>query len=171
MTFLDEPGLVEIRLPVRNRRAVGNGSCRSIRANPAPFEAWIAGAALDVAIEAVFRDREDSLRGFVGLRRTIDGDRATFWRALIAATAPPSAGARATLMSWLTHVGKPTLLDAPPDSIELGVFNQWKSAGAIALPVGGLTDAQWANGPAWLRDGRQPRSAASSLAQAREDLG
>ncbi len=152
MTFLDEPGLVRsgFQFATEGRWETAHAFDS---ANPAPFEAWIAGAALDVAIEAVFRDREDSLRGFVGLRRTIDGDRATFWRALIAATAPPSAGARATLMSWLTHVGKPTLLDAPPDSIELGVFNQWKSAGAIALPVGGLTDAQWANGPAWLRDG------------------
>ena len=144
----------------------GNGVLQALRvsgvdahafdpADPAAFDLWLSAAAADVAVEAVYRDTEGRLRGFVGLRRSIGPgpDRAAFWRALLASSSSPSEGPRATLLSWLKHDGKPTLLDDPPDGIELGVFNQWKSAGAIALPFGRLSDAQWATGPAWLRDG------------------
>lgn len=152
MTFLDEPGLVRAGFQFST-----GGRWEAAHAfdpaNPASFDLWLEGAVLDVAVEAVFRDAENRLRGFIGLRRSIDRDRATFWRALIAAAAPPFAGPRATLLSWLEHDDKPSLLEDPPDGIELGVFNQWQSAGSIALPFGRLTDAQWVTGPAWLRDG------------------
>jgi hypothetical protein len=152
MTFLDEPGLVRsgFQFATEGRWETAHAFDP---ASPASFDSWLEGAALDVAVEAVFRDSDNQLRGFIGLRRSTGLNRAAFWRALLAATAPPDAGVRATLQSWLEHDGQPTLLDAPPDSIELGVFNQWRSAGAIALGPGGLTGAQWATGPAWLRDG------------------
>lgn len=120
------------------------------------LDAWLSTTASDVAIEAVFKDSTGKLLGFVGFRRILEEmeARRVFWKSLMEQSRAASKhDTSAYIEAWLWQMVTPLLLQNPPSSLELGVFNQWKSAGSIQL-VEGVELAQLVqSGPSWLRSG------------------
>jgi hypothetical protein len=117
---------------------------------------WITTADKDVAIEALYCDGTGALQGFIGFRRCLErsDDRRAFWlKALESSKAFKDRNPKDDMTAWLDLIGQPSLLDTPPDGIELGIFNQWHSSGPIALHSDRLTREDFATGPDWIRQG------------------
>jgi hypothetical protein len=111
-----------------------------------------------VALEAVFYDEARALAGFAGFRRTLlsPDERVRFWvpivrQARVAQWTSPSH-ALEDWLRWL-HLPATILATTPPSGFALGVFNQWKSAGAIEVGSAEPTSTDLENGPAWVREG------------------
>ena len=120
------------------------------------LERWLAAADKDIAVEALFCDAADVLRGFMGFRRCLDEieDRITFWTCVLAASkAMETRMPEDNWKAWLKLLDMPSLLDNPTDEIVLGVFNKWHSAVPFALRSERLTDNDIAVGPDWIRQG------------------
>jgi hypothetical protein len=115
---------------------------------------WLTAAGPDVAIEAIFHDSSKTICGFVGLRGEIADSvgRLEFWRSLLEQTKPARGHSISQLVdAW---VGQDrSFLNREPDRRELGVFNQWRSAGAVILESDRLTASDFKTGPVWLTNG------------------
>ncbi len=117
---------------------------------------WITAAGPNIAIESLFCDASRNRAGFIGFRRSVEHehDRCRFWIGVIEKTKPlRSLGPKEHIALWLDLLGQPSLLASPSDKIELGVWNQWKSAGAVPLHSERLTESDMRHGPDWSRQG------------------
>ncbi|MEB8388768.1 hypothetical protein OO012_16185 [Rhodobacteraceae bacterium KMM 6894] len=119
---------------------------------------WIENAGRNIAIEAVYTDTLGALAGFIGFRRVIEDpkERCTFWRNVLLQKSPHQAESPAKQAAvWLEILKQPQALEMPPNTIELGVFNCWKSAGTITQ-----TSEKWVPprdfaAPDWLHEGAE----------------
>lgn len=119
-------------------------------------EEWLAAADKDVAIESLFCDVAGGVRGFIGFRRFLENtpERCDYWLEVIERTKPLGLhGPEEHIALWLEILDQPSLLDTPAQGVELGVFNQWFSAGPISLHSDRLTGDDLQRGPDWLRRG------------------
>ena len=126
------------------------------RASPQVVTKWVAAAGEDVAIESLFCNASGDNRGFMGFRRSFEHsrDRCDFWLNVIETTKQlESQGPMGHLSAWLEILGQPSLLDSPAQGVELGVWNQWNSAGPVSLHSDRLTENDLQNGPDWIRQG------------------
>lgn len=124
--------------------------------DPLALRRWLAESRPDVAIESVYRTASGSLQGFFGFRRIFEDteERASFWEGVVKATeAHQSLAPGQQLAAWLGLLGVPSMLKATPSGTQLGVFNQWLSAGPVTLRGTRLIQADVASGPDWLRIG------------------
>lgn len=126
------------------------------RTDPCALRRWLADSGSNVAIESVYCNASGSLQGFFGFRRIFEDaeERASFWEGTVKATEeyqslPPGE----QLAAWLGLFGVPSMLEAKPAGTQLGVFNQWLSAGPVKLPGTRLNKADIVSGPDWLRTG------------------
>lgn len=117
---------------------------------------WLAESGPNVAIESVYCNASGDLQGFFGFRRIFEAaeERASFWEGVVKATeAYQSLAPRQQLVAWLGLLGVPYMLEATPSGTQLGVFNQWLSAGPVTLRGTRLSEGDIASGPDWLRIG------------------
>ncbi len=117
---------------------------------------WVAAAGKDVAIESLFCDAAGELKGFIGFRRCLEeeNDRLNFWTDVIAKAKQMTAqDPREHAAAWLAHLDQPSRLESAPDKFEMGVWNQWISAGSVLLHSDRLTESALRSGPDWLRQG------------------
>lgn len=117
---------------------------------------WLAESGSNVAIESVYRNASGGLQGFFGFRRIFKDaeERASFWEGVVkAAEAYQSLAPGQQLAAWLGLLGVPSMLKAKPSGTQLGVFNQWLSAGPVTLRGTRLNEADIVSGPDWLRIG------------------
>jgi hypothetical protein len=117
---------------------------------------WLATSGSNVAIESVYCDQGGALKGFFGFRQILESpeERTSFWQAVVEACAAfQSRAPRQQLVSWLDLLGKPSLLEMQPAGTQVGVFNQWLSAGPVTLRGERLDAADMQAGPDWLRNG------------------
>ncbi|MBW6496494.1 MAG: hypothetical protein K0B16_18450 [Burkholderiaceae bacterium] len=117
---------------------------------------WLAESGPNVAIESVYCDASGDLQGFFGFRRIFEDteERTSFWEGVVQATeAYQSVAPRQQLVAWLGLLRVPSMLEASPSGTQLGVFNQWQSAGPVTLRGTRLNEADIASGPDWLRSG------------------
>jgi hypothetical protein len=116
----------------------------------------LIAAGADVAIESVYGDGSAALKGFFGFRRQIENSdqRSSFWQDVVAASAAYESRAPGEqLAAWLALLGQPSLLGVESAGTQLGVFNQWISAGPVTLRGDRLERSELDTGPAWIRDG------------------
>jgi hypothetical protein len=116
---------------------------------------WFEQADDDVAIESVFCDQVGNLLGFVGFRKKISphDKRRDFWMNVLHVMASIELqGPAAHLGAWL-HLLEVGGLPDNPDGVEIGVFNQWRSAGTITPRSDRWAAYEIQNGPEWLRKG------------------
>lgn len=126
------------------------------RTDPRALRRWLTESGSNVAIESVYCNASGSLHGFFGFRRIIKDaeERASFWEGMLKAADPYQSRAPGEqLAAWLGLLGVPSVLEATPAGTELGVFNQWLSAGPVKLPGTRLNEADIVSGPDWLRIG------------------
>ena len=124
--------------------------------DPAILRDWLTDTGSNIAIESVYRDASGALQGFFGFRRVLrnSNQRSSFWRDILTASAAYQSRAPAEqLAAWLALLDAPSLLSLPPEGIQLGVFNQWLSAGPVTLHHDRLDRTDIESGPAWLRNG------------------
>jgi hypothetical protein len=124
--------------------------------DPHALRRWLAERGPNVAIESVYSDASGSLQGFFGFRRIFEDaeERASFWEGVVKATeAYQSLAPGQQLAAWLGLLGVPSMLKATPSGTQLGVFNQWLSAGPVTLRGTRLNEVDIASGPDWLRIG------------------
>ena len=117
---------------------------------------WLAESGPNVAIESVYCNASGDLQGFFGFRRIFEvaEERASFWEGVVKATeAYQSLAPGQQLAAWLGLLGVPSMLEATPSGTQLGVFNQWLSAGPVTLRGTRLREADIVSGPDWLRTG------------------
>jgi len=117
---------------------------------------WFVDAGPNVAIEGVYCDEARNFVGFFGFRRIIeDADqRISFWLSVIAASKAYQMQAPChQLAAWLSLMGVPSPFSSAPAGTQLGVFNQWLSAGPVNLNDGRLERQDVNAGPAWIREG------------------
>jgi len=117
---------------------------------------WIVAAGEDIAIESLFCDASGELRGFIGFRRSLGPtrDRSDFWLNVIEKTKPLELqGPHEHIAAWLEILGQPSMLEDPAHGVELGVFNQWNSAGPVTLHSDRLTEDDLQHGPDWILRG------------------
>ncbi len=125
-------------------------------ADPLALRRWLAESGPNVAIESVYRNASNGLHGFFGFRHILEDaeERESFWEGVVKATAAyQSLAPGRQLAAWLGMLGVPSMLEATPSGTQLGVFNQWLSAGPVALRGTRLSEADVASGPYWLRIG------------------
>ncbi len=125
-------------------------------ANREAIARWLSSADSDVAIEVIFFDQSETLAGFIGFRRIIEiaDERVAFWQDILESLKDlGSEGPDVHLRACLMQLGHPPLLATSADGIELGVFNQWRSAGSIRLGSNRLTLQEREDGPDWIRRG------------------
>jgi len=125
-------------------------------ASPQDTKEWVAAAGEDVAIESLFCNASGDRRGFIGFRRLFERtrDRCDFWLDIIEKTRPLELqGPKEHITAWLELLGQPSLLESPAQGVELGVWNQWNSAGPVTLHSGRLTESDLQHGPDWIRQG------------------
>ena len=123
---------------------------------------WLAEAARDIAVEAIFMDETSEIHGFFGVRTKdlANASRTLMWIRLATLAAQKESRSFSELMMLcLTALGfSPSLPDIEP-TFELGVFNFWNTA--VPVILGGspleklieLTANQ--NGPSWLYEGHE----------------
>lgn len=123
----------------------------------AELQRWLLEADRDIAIEVLFDEVAGALAGFVGLRHHCDDakKRAALWMEVVDVTRRVgSCSGRNYVAIWCNHFNKPLFIDdRTPDSFELGVFNQWRSAGSVILPSGRITGENLVSAPRWAQDG------------------
>lgn len=117
---------------------------------------WIDESGADIAIEAVYLRPSGELAGFVGFRKIISdpSERCAFWQSVVSKvsfSAPDTPSTQAS--SWLEDLKLSCMLKLPPKSIELGIFNQWRSAGTIRLTSERFVLPKILDAPAWLQGG------------------
>jgi hypothetical protein len=117
---------------------------------------WIKATGENIAIEAVYLRPSGELAGFVGFRKIISdpAERCVFWKSVISKasfSAPDTPSTQASI--WLQYLNLSFLLKLPPSFIDLGVFNQWRSAGTIRLTSERFVLSKIPDAPAWLQDG------------------
>jgi hypothetical protein len=117
---------------------------------------WIDESGEDIAIEAVYLIPSGELAGFVGFRKIISdpSERCAFWQSVVSKVSfsePDTPSTQAA--SWLEDLKLSCMLKLPPKSIELGVFNQWQSAGTIRLTSEIFVLSKIPDAPAWLQGG------------------
>jgi hypothetical protein len=155
MTLLESTGLKRFGIQLASRGEWEN-SFAADHANSQVAREWIAAAGKDVAIESLFCDALGDRKGFIGFRRSFEHtrDRCDFWLDVIENTKPlESHGPKKHIALWLEFLGQPSLLDSPATRVELGVWNQWKSAGPVLLHSERLTENDLLHGPNWIRQG------------------
>lgn len=126
------------------------------RTDPDALRRWLVEAGPNVAIESVYCDEAGNLKGFFGFRRVIEiaDQRLSFWQNVVTASAPYQSQAPGEqLAAWLALLDVPSLLNLEPSGTQLGVFNQWLSAGPVTLHGNKLEREDVNSGPAWIRDG------------------
>ena len=124
--------------------------------DPHALRRWLAESGPDVAIESVYCDASGGLHGFFGFRRVLEDaeERASFWEGVVKATESYQVLAPGQqLAAWLGLLDVPSMLEATPSGTQLGVFNQWLSAGPVTLRGTRLREADIVSGPDWLRTG------------------
>jgi hypothetical protein len=117
---------------------------------------WIHESGENIAIEAVYLGPSGELAGFVGFRKTISDpvERCAFWQSVVSNTPFFEPDTPSTQVSiWLENLNLSCMLIPPPKSIELGVFNQWRSAGTIRLTSERFVLPKILDAPAWLQGG------------------
>jgi hypothetical protein len=90
----------------------------------------------------------------IEFRRCLEAveDRGLFWLKVLESSRSPK-NPKDNITEWLELISQPSLLDTPADGIELGVFNQWHSAGPMALHSNRLTRKDLQIGPEWISRG------------------
>ncbi len=119
-------------------------------------EDWIQQSGENIAIEAVYLRPSGELAGFVGFRKIISdpAERSAFWHSVVSNASFSESDPASTQASlWLEDLNLSCLLEFPPKSVELGIFNQWRSAGTIRLTSPRLALSKVPNAPAWLQGG------------------
>ncbi len=119
-------------------------------------EDWIEASGENIAIEAVYLSPSGALAGFVGFRKIISDpvERCAFWQTVISKaslSAPDTPSTQASI--WLQDLNLSSLLKLAPSFVELGVFNQWRSAGTIRLTSETFVLPKISDDPAWLQGG------------------
>ncbi len=126
------------------------------RTDPDALRHWLVKTGPNVAIESVYCDEASNLNGFFGFRRIIEDtdQRVSFWLSVVASSETYQSQAPGEqLAAWLSLLDVPSLLTSEPAGTQLGVFNQWLSAGPVALNKNKLAGEDIKSGPAWIRDG------------------
>jgi len=93
---------------------------------------WFRDAGEDIAIKIVYENELNELQGFVGFRRLISSENECreFWMEILAFTQSiHSQPPRCVIQGWLGKYNQPFSIETVPQTVELGVFNQWQSAG------------------------------------------
>ena len=124
--------------------------------DPHESRCWLAESGPNVAIESVYLDRPGFLQSFFGFRCIFEDaeERASFWEAVVTATAGyQSRDPGQQLVAWLDLLRVPSMLETKPAGTQLGMFNQWLSAGPLTLHRDRLNEADVTSGPDWLRVG------------------
>ena len=132
--------------------------------DPHALRRWLAESGPNVAIEGVYCNASGGLQGFFGFRRIFEDveERASFWEGVVKATeAYQSLAPGQQLAAWLGLLGVPSMLKATPSGTQLGVFNQWLSAGPVTLRGTRLNEADIASGPTGFELERRHRFAGS----------
>ncbi len=155
MKLLESAGLNRFGIQLASRGEWEN-SFAADHASSQVAKEWIAAAGKNVAIESLFCDASGDRRGFIGFRRSFEHtrDRCDFWLDVVEKTKPLELnGPREHIAVWLGLLGQPSLLDSPAKRVELGVWNQWNSAGPVLLHTERLTENDLHHGPDWIRQG------------------
>jgi hypothetical protein len=117
---------------------------------------WIHESGENIAIEVVYLRPSDELAGFVGFRKIISDpvERCAFWQSVVSNKPFSEPDTPSTQVSiWLEDLNLSCMLKLPPKSFELGVFNQWRSAGTIRLTSESFVLSKIRDAPAWLQGG------------------
>jgi hypothetical protein len=117
---------------------------------------WIKASGENIAIEVVYLGPSGELAGFVGFRKIISNaaERCAFWQSVVSKASFSEPDTPSTqVASWLEFLNLSCLLKLPPNSVELGVFNQWQSAGTIRLTSEIFVLSKIPDAPAWLQGG------------------
>ncbi len=117
---------------------------------------WIETSNENIAIEAVYLSPSGELAGFVGFRKIISEpvERCAFWQTVMSKASLSASDTPSTQASiWLQDLNLSCLPKLPPSYFELGVFNQWRSAGTIRLTLERFLLSKNPDAPAWLQGG------------------
>lgn len=119
---------------------------------------WIHESGENIAIEVVYLRPSGELAGFVGFRKIISdsSERCVFWQSVVSKVSfsePDTPSTQAS--SWLENLKLSCMLRFLPKSFELGVFNQWRSAGTIRLTSERFVLPKISDAPAWLQGGAE----------------
>lgn len=123
---------------------------------------WLAEAARDIAVEAIFMDETSEIHGFFGVRTKdmANAGRTLMWIRLATLAAAQESIPFSELMNLcLTALNFPPSLPDTAPTFELGIFNFWNTAVPVMLgnsPLKKLIEIMAnQNGPSWLYEGHE----------------
>jgi hypothetical protein len=119
---------------------------------------WIEESGENIAIEVVYQTQSGELAGFLGFRKIISDplQRCAFWQAVASNLLSCEYYSPITQTSiWLEELNLSCLSSTDPKYIELGVFNQWRSARTIRQTSNTFLLSGLLGAPPWLQEGAE----------------